>query len=87
MFVWSLVVVLLVITFWVVMKELKKLKFKVAILSSRRIGIVYILFEKRWYFFVIVVFIGLIAFLVWFLSEVIGRMFGLGIIFLTVNIL
>ncbi|MBN6124374.1 YeeE/YedE family protein, partial [Escherichia coli] len=50
--VWPLVTVLLVITLWVVMKELKKPKLKVATLPPRRTGIAHILFEKRWHPFV-----------------------------------
>lgn len=44
--VWPLVTVLLVITLWVVMKELKKPKLKVATLPPRRTGIAHILFEN-----------------------------------------
>lgn len=61
--VWPLVAVLLVITLWVVMKELKKPKLKVATLPPRRTGIAHILFEKRWHPFVTAVLIGLIALL------------------------
>ena len=67
--VWPLVAVLLVITLWVVMKELKKPKLKVATLPPRRTGIAHILFEKRWHPFVTAVLIGLIALLAWPLSE------------------
>ncbi|EOS0226016.1 thiosulfate utilization transporter TsuA/YeeE [Escherichia coli] len=74
--VWPLVAVLLVITLWVVMKELKKPKLKVATLPPRRTGIAHILFEKRWHPFVTAVLIGLIALLAWPLSEATGRMFG-----------
>lgn len=85
--VWPLVAVLLVITLWVVMKELKKPKLKVATLPPRRTGIAHILFEKRWHPFVTAVLIGLIALLAWPLSEATGRMFGLGITSPTANIL
>ena len=74
--VWPLVAVLLVITLWVVMKELKKPKLKVATLPPR-----------RWHPFVTAVLIGLIALLAWPLSEATGRMFGLGITSPTANIL
>ncbi len=87
MSVWPLVAVLLVITLWVVMKELKKPKLKVATLPLRRTGIAHILFEKRWHPFVTAVLIGLIALLAWPLSEATGRMFGLGITSPTANIL
>ncbi|EFP9850334.1 transport protein YeeE [Escherichia coli] len=85
--VWPLVTVLLVITLWVVMKELKKPKLKVATLPPRRTGIAHILFEKRWHPFVTAVLIGLIALLAWPLSEATGRMFGLGVTSPTANIL
>ncbi|EMV2554214.1 thiosulfate utilization transporter TsuA/YeeE [Escherichia coli] len=85
--VWPLVAVLLVITLWVVMKELKKPKLKVATLPPRRTGSAHILFEKRWHPFVTAVLIGLIALLAWPLSEATGRMFGLGITSPTANIL
>ena len=65
MSVWPLVAVLLVITLWVVMKELKKPKLKVATLPPRRTGIAHILFEKRWHPFVTAALIGLIALLAW----------------------
>ncbi|EHD2970568.1 TPA: transport protein YeeE [Escherichia coli] len=82
-----LIAVLLVITLWLVMKELKKPQLKVATLPPRRTGIAHILFEKRWHPFVTAVLIGLIALLAWPLSEATGRMFGLGITSPTANIL
>lgn len=84
---WIALFTYMVITLWVVMKELKKPKLKVATLPPRRTGIAHILFEKRWHPFVTAVLIGLIALLAWPLSEATGRMFGLGITSPTANIL
>ncbi|MFS2058836.1 thiosulfate utilization transporter TsuA/YeeE [Kosakonia cowanii] len=85
--VWPLVVLLVAVTLWVVAKELRKPKLKVASLPPRRTGLAHILFEKRWHPFVTAVLIGLIALLAWPLSEATGRMFGLGITSPTANIL
>lgn len=85
--VWPLIVLLVAVTLWVVRKELKKPKLRVATLPPRRRGLAHLLFEKRWHPFVTAVLIGLIALLAWPLSEATGRMFGLGITSPTANIL
>ncbi len=85
--VWPLIAVLLIATLWLVSKELRKPKLKVASLPPRRTGLAHLLFEKRWHPFVTAVLIGLIALLAWPLSEATGRMFGLGITSPTANIL
>lgn len=85
--VWPLIVLLVAVTLWVVHKELKKPKLRVATLPPRRRGLAHLLFEKRWHPFVTAVLIGLIALLAWPLSEATGRMFGLGITSPTANIL
>lgn len=85
--VWPLIAILLAVTVWVVAKELRKPKLKVATLPPRRTGLAHILFEKRWHPFVTAVLIGLIALLAWPLSEATGRMFGTGITSPTANIL
>lgn len=85
--VWPLIAVLVVVTVWLVSKELRKPKLKVASLPPRRTGLAHLLFEKRWHPFVTAILIGLIALLAWPLSEATGRMFGLGITSPTANIL
>ncbi|MEX9251107.1 thiosulfate utilization transporter TsuA/YeeE [Pseudenterobacter timonensis] len=85
--VWPLIALLVAVTLWVVRKELKKPKLRVATLPPRRRGLAHLLFEKRWHPFVTAVLIGLIALLAWPLSEATGRMFGLGITSPTANIL
>lgn len=85
--VWPLIAVLVVVTLWLVSKELRKPKLKVASLPPRRSGLAHLLFEKRWHPFVTAILIGLIALLAWPLSEATGRMFGLGITSPTANIL
>lgn len=87
--VWPMIALLVVVTLWLVRKELRKPKpkLKVASLPPRRRGLAHILFEKRWHPFVTAVLIGLIALLAWPLSEATGRMFGLGITSPTANIL
>ncbi len=85
--VWPLIAVLLVVTFWLVLKELRKPKLNVATLPPRRRGLAHLLFEKRWHPFFTAVLIGLIALLAWPLSEATGRMFGLGITSPSANIL
>lgn len=85
--VWPFIALLLVVTVWLVMKELRKPKRKIASLPPRRTGLAHLLFEKRWHPFVTAVLIGLIALLAWPLSEATGRLFGLGITSPTANIL
>lgn len=85
--VWPLVAILVLGTLWLVRKELKKPKLKIASLPPRRTGLAHLLFEKRWHPFATAVLIGLIALLAWPLSEATGRMFGLGITSPTANIL
>lgn len=85
--VWPLIAVLVTVTVWVVSRELRKPKLKVASLPPRRSGLAHLLFEKRWHPFVTAILIGLIALLAWPLSEATGRMFGLGITSPTANIL
>lgn len=85
--VWPLIVLLLVVTAWLVVKELRKPKLNVATLPPRRTGLAHLLFEKRWHPFFTATLIGLIALLAWPLSEATGRMFGLGITSPTANIL
>lgn len=85
--VWPLIALLLVVTLWLVLKELRKPKLKVATLPPRRTGLAHLLFEKRWHPFFTATLIGLIALLAWPLSEATGRMFGLGITSPTANIL
>jgi uncharacterized membrane protein YedE/YeeE len=85
--VWPLVALLLIVTLWVVRKELRKPKLKIASLPPRRTGLAHLLFEKRWHPFVTAVLVGLIALLAWPLSEATGRMFGLGVTSPTANIL
>lgn len=85
--VWPLIVLLVAVTLWLVRKELKKPKLRVATLPPRRRGLAHLLFEKRWHPFVTAVLIGMIALLAWPLSEATGRMFGLGITSPTANIL
>jgi uncharacterized membrane protein YedE/YeeE len=81
------VALLLIVTLWVVRKELRKPKLKIASLPPRRTGLAHLLFEKRWHPFVTAVLVGLIALLAWPLSEATGRMFGLGVTSPTANIL
>ncbi|POP50686.1 hypothetical protein CHU32_00565 [Superficieibacter electus] len=85
--VWPLIALLLVITAWLVVKELRKPKLNVATLPPRRTGLAHLLFEKRWHPFFTATLIGLIALLAWPRSEAAGRMFGLGITSPTANIL
>jgi len=85
--VWTLIAALVAVTLWLVSKELRKPKLKVASLPPRRSGLAHLLFEKRWHPFVTAILIGLIALLAWPLSEATGRMFGLGITSPTANIL
>lgn len=84
---WPLIAVLVVVTLWLVRRELMKPKRKVASLPPRRTGLAHLLFEKRWHPFVTAILIGLIAILAWPLSEATGRLFGLGITSPSANIL
>lgn len=85
--VWPFIVLLVVVTAGVVIKELCKPKLKVASLPPKRTGLAHLLFEKRWHPFVTAILIGLIATLTWPLSVVTGRIFGLGITSPSANIM
>lgn len=85
--VWPFIVLLVVVTAGVVIKELRKPKLKVASLPPKRTGLAHLLFEKRWHPFVTAILIGLIATLAWPLSVVTGRIFGLGITSPSANIM
>ncbi len=74
-------------TLWLVAKELKKPKLKIASLPPKKSGLAHLLFEKRWHPFATAVLIGLIALLAWPLSAATGRVFGLGITAPSANIL
>jgi len=85
--VWPLIGLLVVITVFLSVHELRKPKLAVAVLPARRTGLAHILFEKRWHPFITAGLIGVIAMLAWPLSEATGRMAGLGITTPTANIL
>ncbi len=85
--VWPFIALLVVITLVFVARELRKPKVVVATLPARKTGWAHLLFEKRWHPFVTAVLIGLIAMIAWPLSELTGRMSGLGITTPTANIL
>ncbi|PWC23219.1 MULTISPECIES: thiosulfate utilization transporter TsuA/YeeE [Brenneria] len=84
---WLFIALLIAVTGWLVAKELKKPRLKVAALPQRKFGLAHLLFEKRWHPFVTAVLIGLIALLAWPLSAATGRVFGLGITTPSANIL
>lgn len=85
--VWPFIVLLVAVTAWVVIKELRKPKLKIASLPPKRTGLAHLLFEKRWHPFVTAILIGLIATLAWPLSVATGRIFGLGITSPSANIM
>ncbi len=85
--VWIFIALLAVITAFYAARELRKPKRAIATLPLRKAGLAHILFEKRWHPFATASLIGLIAMLAWPLSELTGRMAGLGITTPTANIL
>ncbi|MCL1948752.1 MAG: YeeE/YedE family protein, partial [Turicibacter sp.] len=70
-----------------VVKELKKPKFKVPRPKPKKKGIDHILFEKRWHPFITAILIGVIGTIAWPLSAATGRNAGLGITTPSANIL
>ena len=85
--VWPFIALLVVITLYLVTKELRKPKVMIPSLKPRRTGLAHLLFEKRWHPFVTAILVGLVAILAWPLSEATGRMAGLGITTPSANIL
>lgn len=84
---WILVALLVAITLWLTMKQLRKPQAKLATLAPKKQGIAHILFEKRWHPFVTATLVGLIALLAWAWSVPTGRNFGLGITGPSANIM
>ncbi|ANS77230.1 hypothetical protein AWM70_12915 [Paenibacillus yonginensis] len=84
---WYFVALLVVITLFVVVRELRKPKAALPKLKQKRSGLAHLLFEKRWHPFVTAILIGLIAILAWPLSEATGRKAGLGITTPSANLL
>ncbi|MCU5746156.1 YeeE/YedE family protein [Staphylococcus sp. SQ8-PEA] len=78
-YIWALILV--AITVFFVIKTLRKPKPKMAVpkLKQKYSGIRHYLFEKRYHPFVAAIGVGLVALLAWPLSELTGRMHGLGI--------
>lgn len=84
---WILVALLVAITLWLTIKQLRKPQAKLATLAPKKQGIAHILFEKRWHPFVTATLVGLIALLAWAWSVPTGRNFGLGITGPSANIM
>lgn len=84
---WILVALLVAITLWLTIKQLRKPQAKLATLAPNKQGIAHILFEKRWHPFVTATLVGLIALLAWAWSVPTGRNFGLGITGPSANIM
>jgi uncharacterized membrane protein YedE/YeeE len=78
--VWFFVGLLAVITVFFAARTLRRERgIVVPALKPKRTGLAHLLFEKRWHPFFTAVLIGLIAIAAWPLSELTGRMAGLGI--------
>lgn len=84
---WILVALLVGVTLWLTMKQLRKPQAKLASLAPKKQGVAHILFEKRWHPFVTATLVGLIALLAWVWSVPTGRNFGLGITGPSANIM
>lgn len=84
---WILVALLVTITLWLTINQLRKPQAKLAALAPKKQGIAHILFEKRWHPFVTATLVGLIALLAWAWSVPTGRNFGLGITGPSANIM
>ncbi|PAF54211.1 hypothetical protein BKH42_01500 [Helicobacter sp. 13S00482-2] len=82
-----LIIVLFFIVVFLMYKEFKKPKLKIARLTARKTGISHWLFEKSWHPFITATLVGLIAILAWPLSYATGREFGLGITTPSANII
>ncbi|KMK74832.1 membrane protein [Alkalihalobacillus pseudalcaliphilus] len=85
--VWVFVAVLLAVVTWILVREFKKPKVAIPSLKPKRTGLAHLLFEKRWHPFFTATLIGVIAIAAWPISQVTGRMFGLGITTPSANIL
>ena len=77
---WVWVIALTLITLFFVVKTLRKPKPKIAVpkLKQKYTGLRHLLFEKRYHPFVAAIGVGLVALLAWPLSEMTGRLHGLG---------
>ncbi|MBE3556094.1 MAG: YeeE/YedE family protein [Firmicutes bacterium] len=76
---WVLVGLFTLLTLIAVRSHLRRPQVRVPSLPPRKQGIAHVLFEKRWHPFVTGAIVGGIAILAWPLSEVTGRIGGLGI--------
>lgn len=85
---WVWVIALTLITLFFVVKTLRKPKPKIPVpkLKQKYTGLRHLLFEKRYHPFVAAIGVGLVALLAWPLSEMTGRMHGLGITTPSANI-
>lgn len=84
---WPFIALLALFIAWVIHREIRKPKLTLASLPAERSGLSHLLFEKRWHPFVTAGLVGLIALLAWPLSQITGRMAGLGITTPSANIL
>lgn len=83
---WFFVALMVIITAFLAIRELRKPKVALPALKAKRRGLAHLLFEKRWHPFFTAVLVGLIAILAWPLSEATGRKAGLGITTPSANI-
>ncbi|RRJ64397.1 YeeE/YedE family protein [Paenibacillus oralis] len=83
---WFIVTLVVIITAFLVVRELRKPKVALPALKAKRSGLAHLLFEKRWHPFFTAILVGLIAILAWPLSEATGRKAGLGITTPSANI-
>lgn len=81
-----LILALVAITTFLVIKHLRKPKVVIPSLPATRVGLLHLLFEKRWHPFVAGAVIGIIALFAWPLSTASGRSGGLGITTPSANI-
>jgi uncharacterized membrane protein YedE/YeeE len=84
---WVLIILLSVSLVIIVWRHLKPPTIPVPIPKAKKTGLAHLLFEKRWHPFVTAVMVGMIAIAAWPLSEVTGRMYGLGITVPSANFL